>query len=479
MRFRTTAILLLVFLALAAYVLWIEVPKAEHEAEKKSLVQLNADDVTEISLAYADREIVVSKSGAEWRLVKPIEAPADGAAAKNLATSIAQAEITKEITEPSSNPAEYGFDQPLVTVTVRMGEKTLPAIQIGKATPVGFNAYVKKADDAKVYLTSASFRTGMDKQAKDLRDKTIASFSDADVRKIRVQGEGGDILLSQKDNQWSIEQPATYAADGAAIRNFLSTLRSMRAVDFPAEMASDQYGLDEPTLAVTLTLGDDGRELRLAFGKETEQKQIFVQRNRQGTVYAVNDWVRHDLNKTVDDFRDKTVLAVDRDAVAGIQIAGKQGTVKLVRGADKTWRVEGVEEKALQPPIDQYLADLVDLKGYEIVADHPDNLAPFGLEPATLTVTLFGKDEQEIGRVLFGERPGGEGKVDHTAMQAGGPTVYLVRDYLVTRLNKTKDAFVEKAPGATPAAGVALDGAAGEEEEMPDADFDADADTGE
>jgi len=421
---------------------------------------------------YPDREIVLKKSGNDWHMVKPLDAVADSVAAKGLVTAIANAEITKELTEAAADLAPYGLDKPTVTVTLRQGDAALPAISVGKSTPVGFNAYAKKADDAKIYLTSGSLKTALDKQTKDLRDKSILSFSDADVHKIQIQGEGKDILLSEKDNKWFIEKPATYDADGATIRNLLSTLRSMRAVDFPSDAPTDlaQYGLDAPRLKVTLGVGTDGTEKTLAIGKDNDQKQIYVQRGGQPTVFAVNDFVFRDLNKSVEDLRDKTVLAFDRDKLSAIQVVGKEGKTRLVRGDDKKWKVEGSDAKPLEPAINQYVSDLAELKGYEIATDHADNLADYGLDQPKVAITLYGDGQQEIGTVLLGERAATEGKTEHTAMKAGGTTVFLVRDYLTTRLNKKPDGFVEKVvtPGAPSAAADEEEADLGEDVEEED-----------
>ncbi len=55
MRFRSTIVLLLILVGLGAYVYWVEVPKAQQEAKKKTLFEFKADDATAVSLVYADR----------------------------------------------------------------------------------------------------------------------------------------------------------------------------------------------------------------------------------------------------------------------------------------------------------------------------------------------------------------------------------------------------------------------------------------
>jgi hypothetical protein len=373
---------------------------------------------------------------------------ADSTTVKNLVNAIAECEVKREVKDASPDLATYGLDKPFVTVTVKLGDKDLPAFMVGKNTPVGFSTYVQRADDKKIQLASSAFRTGMDKKVKDLRDKTIVDFVDGEVQRVDIVGGAAPLELTQKDDKWNIEHPGPYAADGSTVRSFLSTLRSMRATDFPDDNPSDltAYGLDAPRLKITLHLGKDNAEKTILVGKENDKKEIYVQRGGQPAVFTVSDWVFRDLNKTPNDFRDKTVLAFDRDAVTAIDLQRKDGAhVKLVRGANKQWQVEGGEGTPAETTITQYVTDLHDLKGYEIAADQPADLAQFGLDQPMLTLTVVGAENKPIGTVLLGAHEK-DGKKEYTAMAQGGATIFLVRDYLFTRLDKRPQDFVAKPP---------------------------------
>jgi hypothetical protein len=456
MRFRTTIILVLLLLGLGAYVYWVEYPNAQQEAKKKTLVDFTADDATEVSLVYADREIALKKTGDEWRLTKPLEALADSTTVKNLVNAIAECEVKKELTEAAADLSQYGLDKPLVTVTVKMKNKALPAIVVGKNTPVGASTYVQRADDKKVVLTNSAFRSGMDKTVKDLRDKTILAFTDDDLQKLQISTPDTTTELVRKEGTWRIERPEAWPADAVAVRSFLSTLRSMRATDFPADAPTDlaAYGLDNPRLRIVLTIGKENLEKQVLLGKQGEKNELYVQASGQPTVYTVSDWVFRDLNKTAGDFRDKTLLAFDRDKIGAVEVQRQDGaSFKLVRGDNKAWRVDGNDGQPNESAITQFLSELHELKGYEVLADHPSDLAQFGLDHPLLTLTVFGEDKQQAGAVLLAPRPGGEGKKEYTGMAEGGPSVFLVRDYVIPRLNKQAQDFIQQ---ATPTAGAGV-----------------------
>jgi hypothetical protein len=453
MRFRTTLILLLVLAGLGAYLYWVERPREQKEAEAKKLFSLKPDDIVEVHLRFQDREILLRKSGETWRLVQPIDAPADEITVKNLLNTIAECEVKREL-EDAADLKQFGLDPPFVTLEVKLKDRTLPAVAVGKNTPVGFSAYLQRLDDKKVRLTTSAFRAGLDKQVKDVRDKAILNFTDDDVQRFSVVRADGTITLARKDGQWTIEQPGPYPADTPTVRSFLSTLRTMRAIDFPNDQPTDlsPYGLDNPRLCVVLFLGKDQAEKHVLIGKENPEKntEIYVQTSGLPTIYTVSDWVWRDLNKSVGDFRDKTVLAYDQEQVQAVEVTREDGQqYRLVRQDKDQWAPQGVEGKPAGTTIRQWLQDVHDLRGFEVAADNPPDLKPYGLDKPLLTIRLFGSENQELGDLRIGVATTEQGTKEYYAMGSKAATVFKVRDYLVTRLNKSAQDFIEK-PTPTP-----------------------------
>lgn len=457
MRVRTTLVLAAILAGLLAYVFYVEEPRRAEEGRRKTLLTVTTDEVTGVTLTYADREIVLKKSEGTWRLVAPIDAPADSVTVSTVLTAVAQAEITKDLGDVGGNLAPYGLDQPFVRVTLTTATGSLPGLLVGKQTPVGTAAYAKLADAPNVVLTGGALRTQLDRQVKDLRDKTVLTFADAEVRRVELRGSGPEIVLAQQDGNWRLEQPVAMPADGTTVRGFLSSLRSLRAVDFPAETDARALGLDPPRLRITLRLGEEGAEKTLLVGaSDAEKRQLYVQRAGQPTVYAVSDWVFRDLDKSVNDFRDKTILAFTPGDVTALTVAGPDGTARLTRGEGGVWRLEGSDQPVSTSAVTEYLENVLEVKGYTILADAPTDLAPYGLAPPQLTVTVNGADGAALGTLLIGSRQAESGEPEHTAMAGGGTTVFTVRDYLVKRLFKKPDAFLERptpTPGGSPAPG--------------------------
>ncbi len=452
MRFRNTLILLLVLVGLAAYVYFVEYPASEREGKKKTLFEFSTDDVTALTLAYPDREIALKKADGHWRLERPLQAEADESAVTNLLRTIAECEVKKTVEEEPSDLAKFGLDAPASRIRVTLKDRELPEIRVGKTTPIGYSAYIQRADEKKVLLTTGGFRTAVDKKVKDLRDKTVLQIAEeSEVHKIRLEGEGRAVTLERKDGQWRLVEPIEAAADPATVRSFLATVRSLRAVDFPDDNPSElgKYGLDAPRRIVTVWQGKENDQRQLLLGKENEQKQLFVKAGNRPNIYAVSDWVYRDLDKNPTDFRDKTVLAFDKDKARSIEVRRSDGNAfKLVRTDGDQWTVENAPGKVAQTRVNYFVSDLHDLKGYDLAAEGSLDWKSLGLDPPALAITVRGEGDAEIGTAWIGQRER-EGKKEYTAARANGNVAFLIRDYLYTRLDKRVQDFVEQ-PTPTP-----------------------------
>jgi hypothetical protein len=243
-------------------------------------------------------------------------------------------------------------------------------------------------------------------------------------------------------------------------------------VDFPDDAPADlaKYGLTAPRLTVRVTTGTDAdaHTSTLVFGGETtvnSAKQVYAKRGDAAPVYAVGDWAFRSLNKTTDELRDKSVLGFDPARVHQVEINRKDGGAVALARTDGGWRVEGAGDR--QPnegAATRFLDDLRELRGSDVAAEPPGDLARFGLDAPDLRIVLTDKDKQAIGTVLGAKKDG-----KYYVMRGDGPLVFEARDYMYNRLDKKTDDFLApKTPTSLPAA--AIDGADGAAEDDADAE---------
>ncbi|HJY84023.1 MAG TPA: DUF4340 domain-containing protein [Candidatus Binatia bacterium] len=455
MSLRKSLVMVAVLLALGAYVYFVEFAQEKAEAEKKKLFTFDRETVTELALTYPDRAVHLKKDAAgKWRITQPIEVEADETTVNNLLNAIVDAEIKRTLDETPQDVNLYGLNAPVVKLQVTLEDgKALPVVSLGKDTPVGFSVYAQREGESKILLAPQSLRIGMQKEVKDLRDRTVLAFTDDEVKKVEVHSPDKEIVLSKAETGWTLEKPLAEKADDTEVRTFLSSLRNIKAQDFIEQPAQDlkEFGLVPPQLTVSLALGGDNAQKTVLIGGEKSDnqgnKQRYLKRGEKDTLFVVGDWVLRDLSKTANDFRDKTVMRFEQDQAAKIEVKRREGDgFILTRGADKKWTIDKTQEGTLkETTLGQFVSDLRELRGFEIVADNPSDLNAYGLQDPTATIIVYAGPEAKLAGVLLGQKAEGENQKSF-ALAEGGKTVFALRDYVFDRLNKKPADFWEK-PG--------------------------------
>jgi Domain of unknown function (DUF4340) len=463
MRLRNTIIVLVLFAIVGGYA-FIVSHYSQTEATQK-LIAVKQDDIAKIELKYSDRDIVLERDkGKPWRLVKPVGADADQAQANNLARAIAEGALVRTVDDKPADLAPFGLKPPTTTVTVTtFDHKPLASIKVGKATPIGFNTYVQLSNNPAVLLTEGAFSAGMNKTVNDLRVRDLMAFKIDDVQKLIIARDNGQSVEIDRDgDNWKIVKPAPSPADDTAVRLALGTLVNARASDFVADAPANvnQYGLEKPHLTATVVL-KNGEQQSMLFGfKQNEQGKsgIYVRRGERAPVYAVAEYVMTSLEKSPLDFRDKTVVKIDPEAVETVKVKNGDGEFTLKRAPVGKWDViaGGKTSEGDIPVVERLLNQFRDLKAESIVADPMPSAQPFGLDNPALEITLTGKDGKELAMVKLakisvkstsppipGEPPN---RTEYYATSGTSKAVYALSDFSFEQLNKPAALYMAKAP---------------------------------
>jgi hypothetical protein len=473
MRIRNTIIALVLLAIVGGYALIVSrYSKPEEEAQK--LLTVRTTDIAKIELRYSDRDIVVERSkGGGWRIVKPIGTDADQTTCNNLAGAIAGATVTKTVEEKTANLAPFGLDKPATVVTVTTFDgKTLPGIEVGKTTPVGFSAYVKLADKPAVMLTSSAFPPGMNKTVDQLRNRELMSFKVDEVTKLVLTRDNGQMIEVDRDgDNWKIVKPSPYLADATQVRQILSTLDNTKIADFISDAPGNvaQYGLEKPHLVATVYFGKNAATQSLLFGfKQSEEGKdgIYVRRGERAPVYTVHEFVMGQVDKDLLALRDKSILNLKPADIAGIDVKRASGAYTLKRDAKGKWSVieGGKTSPAETPVVERFVYELQELKAASIIADPMPSLAPFGMDHPTIEIAVSAADGKQLAELKLAKlmvkpaaspgEPPGEPEPEYYATASTSKAVYSLNDFIYGLLDKTAEQFLgkgEPAASASPA----------------------------
>ena len=158
MKFRNTAIVLIVLAALAGYVYYAELsPSATPTptAEIK-LLDLNPDEVTGLQIGDAISRTVARKDNNIWQMDEPTKEEADSTRLNNLVAQFAKLKATRALTETPTNLAPFGLLTGTLTLTLQLKDNRSEVIRFGQSTLSGATVYTQRAGDPKVYLVSTT-----------------------------------------------------------------------------------------------------------------------------------------------------------------------------------------------------------------------------------------------------------------------------------------------------------------------------------
>jgi hypothetical protein len=281
-------------------------------------------------------------------------------------------------------------------------------------------------------------------EADKIQEITIAS------------SKGESTTLRRVNGAWRITAPIDVAADVTEATNVASNLASadvQRIVDEqPKDLAP--FGLAKPRVTVTFQVQGEKAPRRLLIGeKNPAGSDLYAKVPDAPRVLLVSGYLEGTFDRGAFAFRDKRVLAFDREKVDRLEVAAGKQAVTVARQAD-VWSVTAPwAARADFGVIESVLSRLSNGQMKAIAWDPasppapaapgappaPRTLKDFGLEPAERRITLAGGGATH--EILLG-KPTPEGDV--YAKDASRPFVFTVEKALADDLARTPPDFRSK-----------------------------------
>ena len=174
MKFRTTLILLIIVVALGAYLLLVE-RKAPSSGEggtapaPTSLAEILSyplGDVRGLSLLRPDtgqRTEIVRQDDGKWHLAVPVESEADQGRVIRLVESLSSLHPKRVLTGTIGALADYDLDPPAMQVEIEMKDSSVQTVNLGAKNPSGSGYYGQVMGDESLYLLPLSIGVDVDR----------------------------------------------------------------------------------------------------------------------------------------------------------------------------------------------------------------------------------------------------------------------------------------------------------------------------
>jgi hypothetical protein len=245
--------------------------RSTFDLRDKTVVKFDRDKVDHVDVSADNKTLELAKTGGDWKLIKPIQAPADLAATEGLIGKVQSAQMKSIVTDEvaAADLKKYGLDKPSATVTVGLGSAKASLLLGGKSGDGSI--YAKDASKPLVMTVDAMLADDLKKGADEYRKRDLFAFRAYDTTRLEFtrggQTTGFDKIKAAKpedEDKWR-RAGAQADADKEKMSVLLAKLESLRAMSFVDSTV--KTGLDMPLLTVYAKFDDGKKEERVTFGK--------------------------------------------------------------------------------------------------------------------------------------------------------------------------------------------------------------------
>lgn len=434
-RARSTLVLLIVLVALGAYVYFVELerPPASETPPNESLVDTTADEIGRLVIAAGGAETVLTKTDDddEWRLTAPISAPADETQVSSITAALAALEVRRVVDDAVVDLAPFGLAEPVVEVGFTLtGDSQEQRLLVGDTTPTGNERYAMLADTGRVVLIAPHLDSTFGKSPFTLRDKTILGFETSDVDQFEIKSDGSSMRLTKAENEWRLREPWDVRAEFSTVEGAIGRLNSGEMRSVATEGGDDaaagddplgEYGLTEPRITATIQLGS--ATATLLVGDDAPDGTVYAQDASRPVVFTIESSLVTDLARSAGEYRDKNLFDFRPFNASRLEVEQSDMTVvfeKATTGgeaSEPSWtRVSPNAGEADRSEMDDLLAKLSNLRAESFV----ESRAEHGLDETTLLATV---------RVRFnsgGSQDSDEDQAEQVTIWRSGDTTYGV-----------------------------------------------------
>jgi len=278
-------------------------------------------------------------------------------------------------------------------------------------------------------------------------------------------GKGREFRFERSGEQWKIVEPIKAVAEAWLVNGMAEDLKALTYIrkfgpagpDATRQGIPDQKltGLDNPRWKVTLTDTGGARHV-LLIGKAvplSDGQRTYVRPAGCADTFVVAMDLAGKFDKPLSDFRDKTVLDIDKTKIAKISLAGNE-KLELAKTGGRWAIPEPVSTAADSKAVEKFLDKFSHVTADQFVDNNPTDLRRYGLAPGSerLVVRAYvasprpstGPGTQPATTrpermKIYGLAMGSKTNKEIYAKLLDSPSVFLVREGLAKDLQVTLD----------------------------------------
>jgi hypothetical protein len=268
-----------------------------------------------------------------------------------------------------------------------------------------------------------------------LRDKTVLTFDDKKLKKIKITGEDKTVQLEKNSEGWALIQKEKLKADPSAVQHLINNLRFQKVKQFidASDESANSMGLISPYLTVTLEQEDVVNPLLLIVGDKSEAHGRYAQTNLSDQIFILSSADIADLALDSVNLLDKTLVTVPSADISQIEFQDRESVIRLQRSSNEenTWQIIfPIESRADVLTMNSLLADLREARILNFAQTTIEDPKLFGFDPPKRILKI--KSGQKDWTLELGNQS--LDKEMYYARRAGESAVFNLSTSLVEKL---------------------------------------------
>ena len=388
---------------------------------RKRLSDYRDKRVLDFQLANATRVTVegvrhfefVRQDAESWMIEAPFRGPADKSKVESVVRPLTYLRADTFIDEEPLSPRLYGLDSPQLKVTVETERTITPravpddpdaepaetepqvekksyVLMIGSAADVRGERYFARLDgQASIFTVRQDTFNSLTPQVTDLFAHYLVTVEPANVRKIEVTNENGEMTLVKDDQGvWRFDEDAT-PADDAMVANLIQAVSDLSASEY-IDPATTFVVLDwqRPRARVSLTQEGQLGAATVLVGPTSAGGQMAYVRNEAAEAVAA---VRAESVTPLLDgpiaYKGRRIFSFDPRSASQIEILRTGAEPVRVRRTEQEWQmIAPVDATADEENVRFVLQNLATLTAQRVVGT--GNLADYGLDDPEVSVAV-------------------------------------------------------------------------------------------
>jgi hypothetical protein len=323
MNFKTTIILIVLLAAAGAWLFLSHEPAPKTETitdQGTKLLDIDAKDVNQVIVTSSDGPaFTLQKTGSDWQLTQPVQAPAETFEVDSLVRGFTDAVTHGQIDPTGTNAVSTGLASPRFQVQLVTPNKTVK-LAVGEKSAVGDSLYVKLDGKSQADIIPADVSAKLESGAASYRKKGLITTASDQIKQISITRPDGKLTLVKMGSNWQLIEPRNMPVDDGAASDLLFALTGLQADSFADPASTPSTALARPQLTVAFSTQapitapntPPAAWTTLQFGsfEDILKKNVYATVAGSGVVAKVPATSMDAFEKKPIDLRDKKVLDV-------------------------------------------------------------------------------------------------------------------------------------------------------------------------